>query len=140
MAELLFLSPIFKEMIWGGNRLKSEFHYDIPSENTGECWAISAHENGDCVIKSGSFSGKKLSELWTSNPELFGDVDKGDFPLLIKIIDAKQDLSILNTPEFINDHVSKLAQKEKFSRNIFKYHGKKTLVLDLDETFVMASG
>lgn len=34
----LFLSPVFQERIWGGNRLREQFGYDIPSERTGECW------------------------------------------------------------------------------------------------------
>ena len=50
MRELLFMEPVFKEAIWGGTRLKDVFGYDIPSSRTGECWAISAHKNGDCRI------------------------------------------------------------------------------------------
>ena len=53
MYELLFLRPIFKEAVWGGNRLKDQFGYEIPSDHTGECWAISAHENGDCEVAEG---------------------------------------------------------------------------------------
>ena len=64
MSELLFLKPVFKEMIWGGNRMRSEYGYEIPGDDTGECWAISAHPNGDCVVENGTFAGKKLSELW----------------------------------------------------------------------------
>ena len=60
MSELLFLKPVFKQMIWGGNRMRSEYGYDIPGDDTGECWAISAHPNGDCVIENGIFAGKKL--------------------------------------------------------------------------------
>ena len=45
--ELLLLEPVFKQMIWGGSRLKDDFGYDIPGDNTGECWAISAHPQGD---------------------------------------------------------------------------------------------
>ncbi len=41
--EPLFLDSPMHEKIWGGNRLKTEFGYDIPSEHTGEYWAISAH-------------------------------------------------------------------------------------------------
>ena len=36
--------------IWGGTKLRDSFGYDIPSDTTGECWAISAHKNGDCKI------------------------------------------------------------------------------------------
>ena len=43
--ELLFLEPVFKEAIWGGTKLRDSFGYDIPSDTTGECWAISAHKD-----------------------------------------------------------------------------------------------
>lgn len=99
MAELLFLEPVFKEMIWGGNRLATDFGYEIPSDHTGECWAISAHDNGDCTVKNGTYEGKKLSELWKQHHELFGSVQGDRFPLLIKIIDAKADLSIQVHPD-----------------------------------------
>lgn len=99
MKEILFVEPVFKSMIWGGDRLRSEFNYRIPDEHTGECWAISAHKNGDCAIKEGSYKGKKLSQLWQSNKELFGNRDEKEFPLLIKIIDAKKDLSIQVHPD-----------------------------------------
>ncbi len=93
MKEILFLTPVFKDMIWGGNRLR-EFGYTIPSETTGECWAISAHPNGDCVIANGTYAGMHLSELWAEHRELFGGAQGDRYPLLIKIIDAKADLSI----------------------------------------------
>lgn len=99
MKEILFLKPVFKEMIWGGARLKTEFLYEIPSNQTGECWAISAHQNGDCEIIKGSFAGQKLSDLWRNNKELFGNRPGEVFPLLIKIIDAKDDLSIQVHPD-----------------------------------------
>lgn len=93
-APILFLDPVFKQMIWGGDRLGKDFPYTIPGNDTGECWAISAHPNGDCTIKEGTFAGKTLSTLWKEQPELFGNVELDRFPLLIKIIDAKGDLSI----------------------------------------------
>ncbi len=98
MREIIFLKPIFKELIWGGSRL-SEFGYDIPSNKTGECWAISAHQNGDCEIFGGSFNGMTLSELWTDRKEIFGNTAGDRFPLLIKIIDAADDLSIQVHPD-----------------------------------------
>ena len=44
--ELLFMDPVFKEAIWGGTKLRDVFDYEIPSDTTGECWAISGHANG----------------------------------------------------------------------------------------------
>lgn len=96
--DLLFLKPVFKEMIWGGCKLRN-FGYDIPGDDTGECWAISAHPNGDCVVIGGDYDGKSLSELWNEHRELFGNYDSDRFPLLIKIIDAKDDLSIQVHPD-----------------------------------------
>lgn len=97
--ELLFLEPVFKQMIWGGSRLGSLFGYDIPGNDTGECWAISAHPNGDCRIKSGTYMGYTLSRLWKEKRELFGNAEGEVFPLLTKIIDAKEDLSIQVHPD-----------------------------------------
>ncbi len=92
--SILFLNPVFKQMLWGGNQLREQFGYEIQGEDTGECWAISAHPNGDCVVKEGPYQGKSLSQLWKEQPELFGNLPMDRFPLLIKIIDAKDDLSI----------------------------------------------
>lgn len=102
MKELLFMTPVFKEMIWGGNKLREEYGYPIPSEKTGECWAISAHPNGESSVTGGTFAGKTLSTLWQEHPELFGSRPgrRGEaFPLLVKIIDAKGDLSIQVHPD-----------------------------------------
>lgn len=99
MKEILFIKPIFKSMIWGGDRLKTEFGYDIPDNHTGECWAISAHPNGDCTIKNGTFKNKSLSWLWDNHRHLFGNRSEDTFPLLVKIIDAKADLSIQVHPD-----------------------------------------
>lgn len=92
---------MFKQVIWGGSRMRDEYGYDIPGDDTGECWAISAHRNGDCVISGGEYEGRTLSWLWKNRPELFGrKADDGKvFPLLVKIIDAKQDLSIQVHPD-----------------------------------------
>lgn len=98
-GEILFLNPVFKQMIWGGDRLGKDWPYKIPGDNTGECWAVSAHPNGDCTIKKGAYEGRTLSQLWKENPELFGNTDKDRFPLLVKIIDAKDDLSIQVHPD-----------------------------------------
>jgi mannose-6-phosphate isomerase len=90
---------VFKERIWGGNTLRSEFGYDIPTENTGECWAISAHPNGPSVIENGPYAGMGLDQLYSEHPELFGNPAQEVFPLLTKILDANMDLSVQVHPE-----------------------------------------
>lgn len=86
-------------MIWGGSGLRDKFGYEIPGDKTGECWAVSAHPNGDCTVKEGIYEGSSLSELWDAHPELFGNPEGDRFPLLVKIIDAKEDLSIQVHPD-----------------------------------------
>ena len=95
----IFLEPVLQEKLWGGSRLREQFGYNIPSERTGECWAISAHPNGDCRVRNGEYAGKTLSSLWREHPELFGNTGGGAFPLLVKIIDAREDLSIQVHPD-----------------------------------------
>ena len=97
--DLIFLKPLFHNKIWGGRRLAEEYGYDIPDGSVGECWAISAHSNGDCEVASGPYAGKTLSELWTTHRELFGNAEGDRFPLLIKILDAKDDLSVQVHPD-----------------------------------------
>ena len=97
--EPLFLKPVFKERIWGGTALQSEFGYSIPSDHTGECWAISAHPNGPSIIENGSFAGYTLDKLWKEHPELFGNPQEEVFPLLTKILDANMDLSVQVHPD-----------------------------------------
>ncbi|MFL0557234.1 mannose-6-phosphate isomerase, class I [Paenibacillus barengoltzii] len=98
MNEPIFLQPIFQERIWGGTKLRDLFGYDIPNDHTGECWAVSAHPNGQSVVKNGPYQGMKLGDLWTSHPELFRSSSKV-FPLLTKILDASDDLSVQVHPD-----------------------------------------
>ncbi|KGP71181.1 mannose-6-phosphate isomerase, class I [Pontibacillus yanchengensis] len=99
MTEPLFLQPIFKERIWGGTTLKEKFGYDIPSATTGECWAISAHKNGQSTVKNGEFKGKTLDQVWEDAPHVFGHYNSEVFPLLTKILDANKDLSVQVHPD-----------------------------------------
>lgn len=97
--EILFLNPVCTHNIWGGTRLREEFGYPVEGDDIGECWGISAHPNGDGTIREGAFAGMKLSEVWEKHPEVFGNLDYDRFPLLTKIIDARDDLSIQVHPE-----------------------------------------
>ena len=120
-GKILKMKPIFQEKIWGGNRLHTIFNYDIPSDATGECWAISGHAGGDCPIEG---CGKTLGQLWREQPELFGNLPGETFPLLIKIIDAKNDLSIQVHPD---DAYAKVHENGSLGKTECWY------VLDCDE-------
>lgn len=101
---------IFKDRIWGGNQLKTIFDKNIPNNQIGESWEISTVPEDVSVIENGIYQGKSLNEMI----ELFPNEILGEsvferfgtqFPLLIKLLDAQQDLSIQLHP---NDE---LAQK-----------------------------
>ena len=92
--DLLFMEPVFHGKIWGGRKLEEMYGYEIPDGPVGECWGISAHPNGDCKIASGPLAGMFLSQAWDERPELFGGLDGDRFPLLVKILDATDDLSV----------------------------------------------
>lgn len=98
MNEPIFLEPVFKERIWGGSKLNQLFGYEIPSPITGECWGITAHPNGQSTVKNGTYTGLTLGDLWNKHPELFHS-DSDTFPLLIKILDASDDLSVQVHPD-----------------------------------------
>ncbi|KXT85915.1 Mannose-6-phosphate isomerase [Streptococcus sp. DD11] len=99
MAEPLFLQSVMQEKIWGGTRLRDEFGYEIPSDKVGEYWAISAHPNGVSTIKNGRFAGLGLDRLYADHRELFGNSSLPVFPLLTKILDANDWLSVQVHPD-----------------------------------------
>lgn len=111
--ELIFLNPVLKECVWGGQRLVTEYPYSSDSKTVGECWAVSAHPHGDCIIMNGGFQGKTLSELYKEQRELFGNIEEEEFPLLVKIIDAKSDLSIQVHPD---DKYAREVEKVPFGK------------------------
>lgn len=98
-GKLLFLDPVCSHNIWGGSRLREEFGYGAEGNDIGECWGISAHPNGDGVVRGGVYDGQKFSEIWSGHPELFGNLKYDRYPLLTKIIDAQDDLSIQVHPD-----------------------------------------
>jgi mannose-6-phosphate isomerase len=101
--------PILKERLWGGTKLKDVLGKPIVSDITGESWELSTVKGDVSVISNGSFESKSLQDLIESNgEELLGKsvVERfgKEFPILIKFIDAKQDLSIQLHP---NDELAK---------------------------------
>ncbi|RZT21462.1 mannose-6-phosphate isomerase, class I [Fictibacillus sp. BK138] len=111
--EPIFLKPVFKDRIWGGTKLREEFGYDIPSKTTGECWGISAHSNGPSEVVNGPLKGKTLDQVWNEHRELFADQEGEDFPLLVKILDAKTDLSVQVHPD---DSYAREVEGEAFGK------------------------
>ena len=71
MAEPLFLKAQMHDKIWGGTKLRDEFGYDIPTETTGEYWAISAHPNGVSIVDNGTYKGEGLDKLYREHKRTF---------------------------------------------------------------------
>ena len=95
-APLTF-QPIFIERMWGGRRLESEFHKKLPQQKRiGESWEIVDRPEAQSVVAGGPLGGRTLYDLWTEErQEIFGDVPETPrFPLLIKILDAQEKLSL----------------------------------------------
>ena len=99
MSEPLFLQSVMQEKIWGGTNLRDVFGYDSPSDHVGEYWAISAHPNGVSTIKNGRYAGQTLDALYAEHRELFGNRQEPVFPLLTKILDANDWLSVQVHPD-----------------------------------------
>lgn len=105
----LKFNPILKEKMWGGTKLTNHFNKENISEFLGESWEISNVEGDVSVVSNGDYAGTDLRELVQQfGAELVGKSNfeqfETDFPLLIKFIDAKQDLSIQVHP---NDELAK---------------------------------
>ena len=91
--------PLLKQTIWGGDKILHFKHLNTSIENVGESWEISGVKDSECIVSEGPWKGRSLNQLvgemkqdlvGKENYERFGD----EFPLLIKFIDARQDLSI----------------------------------------------
>lgn len=97
MQEILIFDPIYKETIWGGERLAKLFQRNLPSQKIGESWEVSAYGKDISIVNNGELSGKSLKEIFENyREEIFGKplLQTKEFPLLVKIIDANQKLSV----------------------------------------------
>lgn len=99
----MFLEPVYKNYIWGGTRIKNNLQKNTPYEKTAESWEISANKNGQTIIKNGEYKGKTIQDLFNSNLKntIFGTKcnEMAVFPLLIKFIDAENNLSVQVHPD-----------------------------------------
>ena len=95
------LEPAYKNYIWGGSRLNSEYNKTSPYDITAESWELSCHDDGLCVIADGESKGRTLKEVIAENPDILGKNGKAFdfFPILIKLIDAADRLSVQVHPD-----------------------------------------
>lgn len=96
MSILKLIAPC-KDYLWGGNRLREEYGKKTESDKIAESWELSCHKDGQSVIEGGEFDGKTLSEYVDAKGKGVLGTNCGRFeyfPILIKLIDAKDNLSV----------------------------------------------
>lgn len=91
--------PVFKDYLWGGDKLVTRYGKRTDMRPVAESWEISAYPNSSCVIENGEFAGERLVDLVNANPDLIGGKAAGEFPVLIKLLDAKDKLSLQVHPD-----------------------------------------
>jgi len=98
LNDPFLLQPIGKDYIWGGRRLKDDFGKNIDLEPLAETWECSTHSDGLSIVKNGEDKGLTLKDVLIKHPEYVGTHPRmngeGDLPILVKFIDAKNDLSV----------------------------------------------
>lgn len=122
---ILKLKPVFKDYIWGGTKLRDEYGFQSDLTKLAEGWMLSCHKDGENIIENGDFEGKSLTEVVNANPDYLGKNGKTFeyFPILIKLIDAKNDLSVQVHPD------------NEYAMRVEKEYGKTECwyILDCDE-------
>lgn len=90
------LNPYVSETIWGGKKLIEEYGVKTEKNNAAEGWMLSCHDAGSSTVANGEFAGKSFADVVKENPELCGKNAENfsDFPILIKFIDAMDNLSV----------------------------------------------
>ena len=111
------LTPAFKDYLWGGERLKTEFNKNTNMTPLAESWELSAHKDGQSIVTTGDYAGLTLTDYLSAvGKEALGTAcEKYDyFPLLIKLIDAKGDLSVQVHPsdEYALEHEGEYGKTE----------------------------
>lgn len=105
MTTPLTFKPVYKDYIWGGDRLSKYFHRTGTPTPCAESWEISAHPDGTSIVAQGAYAGRSLPDLATEfGVALMGTKtpDSARFPLLFKLIDARDKLSVQVHPNNAN--------------------------------------
>ena len=101
------LKPAIKDYIWGGTRLREEFGKESDLDRLAESWELSCHPDGEGFIASGELEGMSFAKFAQEHPEALGEkcTQFDTFPVLIKLIDARGNLSVQVHPD--NDYARK---------------------------------
>ena len=98
--NLIKFNGVYKDYIWGGTKLNEKYNKNTGLEKTAESWELSVHPDGESIICGGESDGVPLSEYINTNPDVLGTNRKSDeLPVLIKLIDAADNLSVQVHPD-----------------------------------------
>lgn len=99
--EPLLLRPAGKDYLWGGKRLNDEYGKNIELSPLAETWECSTHPDGVSTVRCGTFDKMELTAVIKAHPEYLGERHKGEttLPILVKLIDARKDLSVQVHPD-----------------------------------------
>ena len=99
--EPLLLRPAGKDYLWGGKRLNDEYGKNIELSPLAETWECSTHPDGVSTVCCGTFDKMELTAVIKAHPEYLGERHKGEttLPILVKLIDARKDLSVQVHPD-----------------------------------------
>ena len=132
---LLKLEPACKDYLWGGHRLVEDYHKQYPGEVLAETWELSCHPDGPSRIGNGAYRGKTLKEYIEAEGRQVLGSHCGrfeEFPILVKFIDAKENLSIQVHPDngYAMEHEGQYGKTEMWyvmeaGENAFLYYGFK---------------
>ena len=97
------MRPAAKENLWGGTQLRNDFNKAFDMDNLAETWECSTHKDGPSVAQSGPYRGWELSDVVRMRPDYVGEhpavTEDGGLPILVKLIDARQQLSVQVHPD-----------------------------------------
>lgn len=101
MLYPILLEPVFKDYLWGDSKLRWKYGKNCSFERISESWELSTHEEGVCGVSNGKHAGKLFSEyLQEEGPGILGrSVTDGELPVLIKLIDTADTLSVQVHPD-----------------------------------------
>jgi mannose-6-phosphate isomerase len=100
LAAPLAFTPVYQNVVWGGRRM-AQWRGDLPAGPVGESWDLADHERGMSVVAGGPLAGRTLRDLTAEFPTELVDAgfSGGAFPLMVKLIDAKDRLSVQVHPD-----------------------------------------
>lgn len=120
----ILLQPAAKDYLWGGNRLNDDFGKKIDMSPLAETWECSTHPDGVSYVANGRYKGQNLREVLSRHPNWLGSHPlqltngKPELPILIKLIDAKKDLSVQVHP---NDEYARVHEKGSLGKTEMWY-------------------